>query len=108
MRNETQGENGILSKGIISKVFQSIKRASDIFPFPLVPRGPLGNIENGKFFVNRKCLHGRDENSINEPKIETKMKDLAGKTFAPLRQIHDVNLDASTSAMSPIRLSKGT
>ena len=42
MRNETQGENGIVSKGIISKVFQSIKRAFDISPFPLVPRGPLG------------------------------------------------------------------
>ena len=41
MRNETQGENGVLSKGIISKVFQSIKRAFDISPFPLVPRGPL-------------------------------------------------------------------
>ena len=41
-RNETQGENGIVSKGIISKVFQSIKRAFDISPFPLVPRGPLG------------------------------------------------------------------
>ena len=42
MRSETQGENGIVSKGIISKVFQSIKRASDISSFPLVPRGPLG------------------------------------------------------------------
>ena len=42
MRNETQGENGIVSKGIISKVFQSIKRAFDISPFPLAPRGPLG------------------------------------------------------------------
>ena len=42
MRNETQGEIGIISKGIISKVFQSIKRAFDISPFPLVPRGPLG------------------------------------------------------------------
>ena len=42
MRNETQGENGTLSKGIISKIFQSIKRASDISSFPLVPRGPLG------------------------------------------------------------------
>ena len=42
MRNETQGENGIVSKGIISKIFQSIKRASDISSFPLVTRGPLG------------------------------------------------------------------
>ena len=42
MRNETQGENGRVSKGIKSKVFQSIKRAFDISPFPLVPRGPLG------------------------------------------------------------------
>ena len=31
-----------------------------------------------------------------------KMKDMAGKTFAPLRQIYDGNLDASTSsAVSP-------
>ena len=30
LRSETQGENGIVSKGIISKVFQSIKRASVI------------------------------------------------------------------------------
>ena len=44
MRNETQGENGIVSKGIISKVFQSIKRAFDISPFPLVPRVPLGRL----------------------------------------------------------------
>ena len=42
MRNDTQGENGIVSKGIISKIFQSIKRASEISSFPLVPRGPLG------------------------------------------------------------------
>ena len=42
MRNETQGKNGIVSKGKISKVFPSIKRAFDISPFPLVPRGPLG------------------------------------------------------------------
>ena len=42
LRSETQGENGIVSKGIISEVFQSIKRASDISSFPLVPRGPLG------------------------------------------------------------------
>ena len=42
MRNETQTENGVVSKGIISKVFQKIKRAFDISPFPLVPRGPLG------------------------------------------------------------------
>ena len=41
MRNETQGENGIVSKGIISKVFQSMKRAFDISPLPLVPRGRL-------------------------------------------------------------------
>ena len=41
MRNETQGENAIVSKVIISKVFQSIKCASDTSPFPLVPRGPL-------------------------------------------------------------------
>ena len=27
MRKETQGENGIVSKGIISKVFESIQRA---------------------------------------------------------------------------------
>ena len=44
MRNETQGENGIVSKGIISKVFQSIKRAFDISQFPLAPRGPLGRL----------------------------------------------------------------
>ena len=42
MRNGTQGKIGIVSKGTISKVFQSIKRAFDISPFPLVPRGPLG------------------------------------------------------------------
>ena len=42
LRSETQGENGMVSKGIISKVFQSIKCASDISSFPLVPRGPLG------------------------------------------------------------------
>ena len=35
MRNEIQRENGIVSKGIISEVFQSIKRASDISLFPL-------------------------------------------------------------------------
>ena len=46
MRNETQGENGVLSKGIISKVFQSIKRAFDISPFPLVPRGPLRRLSS--------------------------------------------------------------
>ena len=44
MRNETQGENGIVSKGIISKVFQSIKRAFDISPFPLVPAAPWGRL----------------------------------------------------------------
>ena len=41
MRNETQGENGIVSKGIISKLFQSIKR---LWYFPIsssAPR-PLG------------------------------------------------------------------
>ena len=42
MQNEIQGENGIVSKGIICKVFQCIKRASDISQFSLVPRGPLG------------------------------------------------------------------
>ena len=42
MLSETQGENGIVSRGIIFKVFQSIKRASDISPFPLVPRDPWG------------------------------------------------------------------
>ena len=36
MRNETHGENGIVFKGIISEAFQSMKRASDISPFPLV------------------------------------------------------------------------
>ena len=46
-------------------------------------------IENGKFFVKRKCLHDRDENAINKQKIESKMKDMAGKTFAPSRQIYD-------------------
>ena len=44
MRIEIQGENGIVFKGIISEVLQSIKRASDISPFPLVPRGPLGRL----------------------------------------------------------------
>ena len=43
MRNELQGENAIVFEGIISEVFKSIKRASDISPFPpLVPHGPLG------------------------------------------------------------------
>ena len=59
-------------------------------------------IENGKFFVNRKCLHDRAEQAINKQKIEAKMKDMAGKTCAPLRQIYDENLDTSTSsAVSP-------
>ena len=38
MRNETQGENGIVSKGIISKVSQSIKRAFDISLSSSAPR----------------------------------------------------------------------
>ena len=59
-------------------------------------------IENGKFYVNRKCLHDRAEQAINKQKIEAKMKDMAGKTCAPLRQIYDENLDTSTSsAVSP-------
>ena len=41
MRNETQGENGIVSKEIISKVFQSIKGAFEIFLSSSAPR-PLG------------------------------------------------------------------
>ena len=40
MRNETQRETAIVFKGIISKVFLSIKRAPDTSPFPLVRRGP--------------------------------------------------------------------
>ena len=39
------------------------------------------------FFVNRKCLRDRYENAINKQKSETKMQDMAGKNFAPLRQI---------------------
>ena len=41
MGNETQGENRRVFKGIISAVFYIMKRASDVSPFSLVPRGPL-------------------------------------------------------------------
>ena len=45
MVNETQGENRIVFKGIISEVFyimKNMKRASDISPIPLVLRVPWG------------------------------------------------------------------
>ena len=55
MRNETQWENGIVFKGIISEVFFSIKRALDMSPFPLVPRGPLGPLIFAHDEVNVHC-----------------------------------------------------
>ena len=44
MRKETQGENGIVSNGIIYNVFQCIKRASDISLFLLVHRVTWGRL----------------------------------------------------------------
>ena len=42
MRNETQGENGIVFEGIRSEIFFNLKRASDISPISSSAPRPLG------------------------------------------------------------------
>ena len=82
MRSETQGENGIVSKGIISKVFQSIKRASDFSssaPRPLgaayVPillseveqeQRPSGNGDREAIVVGAGLSDGEGERAYTE------------------------------------------
>ena len=78
MRNETQGENGIVLKEIISAVFLSIKRASDISPFHLVPRGPLGrgrDISSPAIWATKIFAHFGDAGS-------NRSKNLAGTEIA--------------------------
>ena len=61
-------------------------------------------IQDNHFHLNIKCQHEPEMSEVNKRKVESEIKDIAGTTCTPLKQIYDSHVTIESNIQPFVKL----